>query len=85
MIVYDLFFVIFKMSQVELLIANDEEHAVFTYLFELQESGKTNMFGAAAYIINQPQFKTISIDLAINLVKKWMDNYEALRVALNIK
>lgn len=73
---------VFKMSLVELLIGNDEEHAVFTYLFELQESGKTNMFGAAAYIVNQPQFKDISIENAINLVKKWMDNYDALKAAL---
>ncbi len=64
------------------VILNDEEKAVFEYLFELQESGQTNMFGAAAYIIRAPQFAALGITKATDLVQKWMNNYDAIKVAL---
>ena len=67
---------------IELLIQNDKEHQVFMYLFELQESGVTNMFGAAAYIIRQPQFNDISLTEAETYVNKWMMNYEAIKAEL---
>jgi len=67
---------------IELLIQNDKEHQVFMYLFELQESGVTNMFGAAAYIIRQPQFNDISLTEAEMYVNKWMMNYEAIKAEL---
>jgi hypothetical protein len=72
----------FSEPTVELLIQNDKEHAVFMYLFELQESGETNMFGAAAYIIRQPQFSEISLIEAETLVNKWMNNYESIKTEL---
>jgi len=60
------------------LIANSTEQAVFEYLFALQESGATNMFGAAAYVVKQPEFAKITLSEAIELVNKWMNNYEAI-------
>jgi hypothetical protein len=71
-------------DKLELLIQNDQEEAVFTYLFQLQESGKTNMFGAAAYIIRQPQFSNIDLNQAVLLVNKWIENYKALQIAVKL-
>ena len=64
------------------IIANDEEKAVFEYLFDLQQSGQTNMFGAAAYIIREQQFAALGITKATSLVQKWMNNYDAIKAAL---
>jgi hypothetical protein len=69
-------------GQVELLIQGEQEHAVFEYLFELQESGVTNMFGAAAYIIRHPQFTKIMLMDAEMMVNKWMNNYEAIKAEM---
>ncbi len=64
------------------VIADDLEKAVFTYLFDLQKSGQTNMFGAAAYITKQPQFAALNTDKANDLVQKWMTNYRAIKTEL---
>lgn len=69
-------------EQVELLIQGEQEHAVFEYLFELQESGVTNMFGAAAYIIRHPQFSMIKLTDAEMIVNKWMNNYDAIKAEI---
>jgi hypothetical protein len=69
-------------ESIELLIQNDEERDVFEYLFELQDSGVTNMFGAAAYIIRHPKFSNITLVGAEDLVNKWMTNYEAIKAEL---
>jgi recombinational DNA repair ATPase RecF len=54
----------------------------FKYLFRLQASGKTNMFGAAAYLqtargINKEEAKTILL--------YWMENYEAIATELGVE
>jgi len=64
------------------IITDDIEKAVFTYLFDLQKSGQTNMFGAAAYINKQPQFAALDTDRANVLVQKWMTNYRAIKAEL---
>jgi hypothetical protein len=71
------------MSLAVSLIANETEQLVFEYLFRLQESGATNMFGAAAYIVKQPEFSKLSVSEAIELVNKWMNNYDAILKALS--
>ena len=68
---------------IELLIQNDTEMMVFEYLFELQNSGETNMFGAAAYIICQAQFSNITIDKAEELVNRWMKNWQAIKTIVD--
>lgn len=50
--------------------------AVFGYLFELQESGKTNMLGATPYL--QEKFN-IDASEARSFLTEYMSNYSALR------
>jgi len=49
------------------------EEEVFGYLDGLRESGITNMFGAAPYLIDK-----FGIDkrAAIDFLKKWMQNFK---------
>lgn len=75
-----IYFYCVEMS-IELLIQNDDEEAVFNYLFELEETG-TNMFGAAAYIIRQERFNHISLIKAQDMVITWMENYDKLKVSM---
>jgi len=71
-------------EMIELLIQNDSEMIVFEYLFELQASGVTNMFGAAAYIIRQAQFSYLTIDKAEELVNRWMKNWQAIKDIVDV-
>jgi len=71
-------------EKIELLIQNDSEMVVFEYLFKLQESGMTNMFGAAAYIIRQAQFSYLTIDKAEELVNRWMTNWQAIKDIVDV-
>jgi hypothetical protein len=71
-------------EKIELLIQNDSEMVVFEYLFKLQESGMTNMFGAAAYIIRQAQFSYLTIDKAEELVNRWMTNWQAIKAIVDV-
>ena len=68
---------------IELLIQNDTEMMVFEYLFELQKSGVTNMFGAAAYVIRKDIFSNITIDKAEELVNRWMKNWQAIKTIVD--
>ena len=65
------------------VINNDLEKAVFKYLFDLQKSGQTNMFGAAAYILKKQEFAALNSDKANVLVQKWMTNYRAIKAELS--
>ncbi len=52
----------------------EELEEVFTYLDELRDSGKTNMFGARPYVMNEFGFdKKKSNDL----VSKWMTSFDS--------
>lgn len=46
---------------------------VFLYLEELKESGETNMYGAHQYVMEDFE---VDKNMAIKLVKAWMDSYE---------
>jgi len=74
-------FIYIIIMSIELLIKNDEEEAIFNYLFDLEENG-TNMFGAAALIIRQPQFSHISLLKAHDIVIKWMENLDKLKMSM---
>tara|TARA_R100001082_G_scaffold70171_1_gene39957 strand:- start:44 stop:295 length:252 start_codon:yes stop_codon:yes gene_type:complete len=52
---------------------NQNKNEVFLYLEELRESGKTNMFGAAAFI--QEDFEC-SKHMSIRYLSEWMRNYK---------
>lgn len=52
----------------------DEKEEVFEYLDELRESGATNMFGAAQYLIAEFSFDRKK---AKNLLIEWMETFEA--------
>lgn len=54
----------------------------FQYLFELQESGRTNMFGAAPYLQ-----KAYGLDKteAKNVLLEWMENYETIAERLKVE
>ena len=51
---------------------DDMKNEVFLYLEELRESGETNMFGAASYVM-----ETFEMDktMAIKFVASWMESY----------
>jgi len=51
-----------------------QETEVFTFLDDLQESGRTNMFGASPYV--QAEFSELSRKESQDLVGKWMETYE---------
>lgn len=53
----------------------DFEIECFDYLERLRQSGVTNMFGAAPYL--QRRFD-LSHKEAVNILSKWMKNYEEL-------
>ena len=46
---------------------------VFNFLDELRESGKTNMFGATPYIMEE--FKGVTLEEAIEYLSEWMKTF----------
>ena len=58
--------------------ANEE---YFRYLYTLQNSGETNMFGASQYLRD-----TFGVDRkeATEILTYWMQNYEEIAKELNI-
>jgi hypothetical protein len=60
---------------------NIKVRAYYRYLFALQQSGATNMYGAASYL--QDQFGLDKYE-ARQIVSTWMEHYEELAVDLNI-
>ena len=59
-----------------------KNQAAFKYLFRLQMSGRTNMFGAAAYLQSE---RGINKTEARELLMYWMNNYEEIAKELNIE
>ena len=53
------------------------EKEVFLYLFELQESGVTNMFGARPYL--QRAFPLLDSSTSQDLLSRWMNDYNNIR------
>jgi len=60
----------------------DENEQAFRYLFSLQESGITNMFGAVPYL--QRNQNPISKQDAQALLMYWMKNYQEIADYLHI-
>jgi hypothetical protein len=54
----------------------------FRYLFRLQESGRTNMFGAGVYLQNE---RGLDRQTAREVLTYWMSNYETLAQSLNVE
>ena len=54
----------------------EQELSVFKYLFKLQESGVTNMLGAAPYI--KSTFKELSLDVCQTFLIKWIKDYKKI-------
>ena len=59
-----------------------QEEAVFRFLFQLQESGETNMFDAPKYVMRDARFGDIPIGTVRALLFRWMAEHEALRKQL---
>jgi len=56
--------------------------AAFKYLFRLQTSGKTNMFGAAPYLQSSQGMDKAE---ARTVLGQWMKNYEAIAKELEVE
>jgi len=54
----------------------------FKYLFKLQASGRTNMFGAAEFL--QREMK-INKELSIEILLYWMKNYSEVAKELGVE
>jgi len=57
-----------------------KELTVFKYLFEIQESGITNMFGAIPYI--RRKFNGMDDEECKVMLSKWMTEWEEIKLAL---
>jgi len=57
-----------------------KELTVFKYLFEIQESGITNMFGAIPYI--RRKFNGMGDEECKFVLLKWMTEWEEIKLAL---
>ncbi len=53
----------------------------FLYLFRLQASGRTNMYGAASYLVSE---RDLGRDTAKEVLLYWMKNYETIAKELGI-
>jgi len=58
-----------------------KELTVFKYLFEIQESGITNMIGAIPYI--RRKFNGMNDEECKALLTKWMTEWAAINLVLN--
>lgn len=61
-------------------IQQNEE--AFRYLFDLQRSGQTNMFGAAPYLQSE---LGLNRDVAKTLLIQWMENYDEIAKELEVE
>lgn len=58
----------------------ERQRDAYLFLFILQESGVTNMFGGWTYLLTE--FPDMSRDDAQDLLKTWMRDYRAIRADL---
>lgn len=61
---------------------NHEWDKYYRYLFELQDSGRTNMWGAALYLVEETD---VHYNLAKTILLSWMDNWDELKEYFNGK
>ena len=63
-------------------MGDSEKDEIFQYLFELQSSGVTNMFGAVPYAVEEfPQFDKKEVKA---VVMEWMKNYSEIHDRMGI-
>ena len=65
-------------------VLTPQEEAVFRFLFQLQESGETNMFDAPKYVLRDARFSGIPISTVRALRDRWMAEWETLKMQLKI-
>ena len=63
-------------------ISENEKDEMFQYLFDLQDSGITNMFGAGPYV--EREFPHLDKKEVRDVVLEWMSNYEAIHARMGI-
>jgi hypothetical protein len=54
----------------------NDKSQYYKYLFRLQKSGQTNMFGAVPYL--RQVFPELTTKDATNILAEWMNNYDEL-------
>jgi hypothetical protein len=64
-------------------ISENEKDEMFQYLFDLQDSGITNMFGAGPYV--EREFPHLDKKEVRDVVLEWMSNYEAIHARMGIE
>lgn len=55
---------------------------IFLYLFALQESGRTNMFGAVPYM--RREFPFLTADEAETILMEWMKRYSEIKKEMGL-
>lgn len=61
-------------------ITNNED--AFRYLFDLQASGRTNMFGAGSYLQSE---MGLDKQTARTVLTTWMQNYQEIATELGVE
>lgn len=67
-------------NAVKILCKNEEQN--LRYLFRLQRSGRTNMYGAASYLVAE---RGMEKGNARALLQFWMDKYDEIALELGIE
>jgi hypothetical protein len=63
----------------QLITENEKD---FRYLYRLQSSGRTNMFGAVKYLESE---RGLDRNKAKEVLEEWMTNYEPIAEALGVE
>ena len=71
-----------KPDYVKEVIDDTEKDEIFQYLFELQSSGKTNMFGSIPWV--QGEFPHLDVKEVKAVVMEWMQNYQEIHDRMGI-
>ena len=69
-------------GEVKEVIDDTEKDEIFQYLFELQSSGKTNMFGSIPWV--QGEFPHLDVKEVKAVVMEWMQNYQEIHDRMGI-
>ena len=69
-------------EELDSVIGDEQKDEIFQYLFELQSSGVTNMFGAVPYA--QEEFPHLDKKEVKAIVMEWMKNYSEIHDRMGI-
>ena len=64
-------------------ISEDEKDDIFQYLFDLQDSGVTNMFGAGPYV--EREFPHLDKKEVSDVVTEWMSNWDEIAKRMGVE